>query len=1606
MPPRAVELKGAVGPVATRACGVYLPVYEMSPGRALYRRDGGGVDLWLGFSEEVCRWLVYASTENEGETPLLRSTGIAAAASVPEGVRDWESSCPLRDGCGGLTAASGSVSAPHAATSATFEPQLGLAVLPFPTRPVEITGVEGSHASLANGVYRPCSFTNALAVPCCGLNTYTKEGSTEIWLGFVDSVRCWMVQSTADRGSEEGILRSVEGTTLTLTPEAVEVWQVRRRTSWETQIASISVRSVAQGASGVRVAPGNDLQPAPKDGSSVYGRLYAGHAAKMERLAQRREDAEREEAEREEMLRKTTTRYALREEVEQTCQRLYEDAGQRQRRLEERRQAQLSSIAQPSVSTPMLSVRSVDSWSDIDGEPAWERLHREGPLIYERRERAQQQRCVDELQEFERNNIHSRRQSVPEAFDRLYNQGLQRERRLNQQREEQALTEFEMLEQVSVHRRRGENPGGSGGPIGTLADETATSAHRLYADAANRRERLGEMRLASCRAASGGSLPFVMHTGLTLGGVNLLAETMTIEEAKRRLPSVFGCKGFAIFGRPTDALFKVFFKSGSDLQDSFGWTCFVPAVKSTDQSQRRKDPSGPTVADRLYGDASRRREEMRARRQEADEEQERELKKDSVHATAQRRPRDAEATERIFERVQHRGMGLSSSLRNLRLDGNNGLQRSSSQGAVSSEITTQNPVSCAPAATTAPASRGDGVASRNVCVHDDAVSSGSLVDDTTNSARAHVALSTKAVGTVAMGAAVAATAATSVSSANVKVGLSVATHRASCTDGSSSYPATDPASEGSIVSRAISLDKNVGDSNGSSTGGTTAAASAAASAAPKSAPRGQPVLQQLVIMAKALAHVASGSQQLADLPAASREQLRTTLIRRHGTWLHELTLAELDEFLGNEVRFDGGQELARAVFKQLDPTEVSGLSSAEFIRLKDNLSISASIPTQATVARSLQAHGEFDRTSEDCRQQTEATHVKSTVEHEVTPVTACSCGVDFLPDSVFCRRCGIRKPVDPPPTRGSHLAVPNQQHSHSNDTDEHHWSVAVVAAALQELVACIGKGRRGYATTKNRGFPTLPAQLATAVDRLRVELVARRHTCVEDAFAQVELFPQDEISFLGLEQFLSNELQLADAGRELALAALHTLQETRSNAATSSNPVATHAALGATMPTAADATAEVVVVDSGVGSGGGGDEAPRSATLTPPRQAMRSVKDITPRRCGRGVRVGKADVLLTTTPPSCGDRPSGASVGITEGYAVESGGIGCGGNTPGDSGRVVLVESAAPAAATSAASPGSGGARANGLSARKGLARKPSARSSGTAFPQSDCGRPNAVTPRKQRGGVSGATCVANTSGSGGGSGGGAVGAISGDNGGGSGYAFDATGVTRDGANCSSEGGCQRVPIVQVQEALRRLAVQAQKDRRLGPKVDVASLEKLRGLLSQTRKRSQDSRFQVGDVDEGGLSFADLELLFMTEVQLLEGRDLARAVWMVAGFNPDENAARVGGVIAHRADDLGKLEAFNGRSQRNISGTSGMLRPKTPPPTQRTCSVASDVVGSVKCVISGSCRGGSSGVSGPPSVPNVGGGSGCVRSGAGDRPSRGGSSVQSAAVTPAGTRWR
>jgi len=244
-----------------------------------------------------------------------------------------------------------------------------------------------------------------------------------------------------------------------------------------------------------RVNPGQSLQP-PKTMQHT-DQLYADHAKRAERLQQKRELADLDRAEHEMQERRQFVRRGNENELEQVCQRLYEDATRRrqdavrknvERQMQEDEERRVHAFGDKTVAAA------------CTGTPRWQELYDKGlqrrKELHEKRKQLQE----EEMQRLQEESLHSRgvgdeaQGKVEEAIERLMEDS---RRRINVQSRRARVAKEEAL------RRQ------AGQQFSSLAD-LQDGINRLYYQDQQRRqewfqEQTEALRVARCEMLLSGS---------------------------------------------------------------------------------------------------------------------------------------------------------------------------------------------------------------------------------------------------------------------------------------------------------------------------------------------------------------------------------------------------------------------------------------------------------------------------------------------------------------------------------------------------------------------------------------------------------------------------------------------------------------------------------------------------------------------------------------------------------------------------------------------------------------------------------------------------------------------------------------------------------------------------------------------------------------------------------------------------------------------------------------------------------------------------------------------------------------------------------------------
>uniref|UniRef100_A0A7S4SYJ6 Uncharacterized protein n=1 Tax=Alexandrium monilatum TaxID=311494 RepID=A0A7S4SYJ6_9DINO len=337
-------------------------------------------------------------------------------------------------------------------------------------------------------------------------------------------------------------------------------------------------------------------------GLGVFQRLYEEHTLKRARQAEAEAEAEA----------KARTPCAPRMtpfEAECFYRRLHDEAWQREWRLDRQRQleGEIAEMTQE-LNTVGVGVRP----DNILSPPRWKQLYRTASLR-ERRLEMKRRKAQDEQERWlEETSIHRSANTADRdrAVERLYSHGRQRDLRIEQKQEARLVDEERWLGEVSVHRRQ-------------AASAPAVACERLYEDGRHRELRMEKLKEAKFEDEARRQAEESVHPPAAVPAEEVL-------DGRTR----------CLYGDALDRRARLEFKRR--LQEA------------TQRPPSRVACSRVTAwrAHLLYDDASRREEARRLRRAQLEEEEFERFQAESVHAAAIQR----QLSSRAMARRPHRSL--------------------------------------------------------------------------------------------------------------------------------------------------------------------------------------------------------------------------------------------------------------------------------------------------------------------------------------------------------------------------------------------------------------------------------------------------------------------------------------------------------------------------------------------------------------------------------------------------------------------------------------------------------------------------------------------------------------------------------------------------------------------------------------------------------------------------------------------------------------------------------------------------------------------------------------------------------------------------------------
>lgn len=356
-----------------------------------------------------------------------------------------------------------------------------------------------------------------------------------------------------------------------------------------------------------------DLQSGPRD--SIFDRLHAEHASKLEKkLIQRRKNEQKQEDEFQELQSKLVKKARRSPSVtkDPIWEKLHAAAPEKERRrTEEVKKKQLEEIQ-------YLESHSVHRHSEepqgapaADEETVWAKLFSKAPEKARKLSSERKRREEEEVAYLEKNSVHRHLEEAPKARDSLRFQRLHKEhqaklKRIAQQR--QAVDQD--LMGGSIHAN-----------VAKSADVGKQVSHRLYEAGAAREERLERRRSAR------------------------------MEEISNRM----GPRRHSISGPSrTELLYKNAEKKRQELLAQQKKQLEEEQANAVASRSKKKLVQGRTGSNRLYQDAIRRDKERQELRRKADEEERERLEQENLHIVAQKKAslcqKRTEVTE-VFDRL-------------------------------------------------------------------------------------------------------------------------------------------------------------------------------------------------------------------------------------------------------------------------------------------------------------------------------------------------------------------------------------------------------------------------------------------------------------------------------------------------------------------------------------------------------------------------------------------------------------------------------------------------------------------------------------------------------------------------------------------------------------------------------------------------------------------------------------------------------------------------------------------------------------------------------------------------------------------------------------------
>lgn len=223
---------------------------------------------------------------------------------------------------------------------------------------------------------------------------------------------------------------------------------------------------------------GARLVPGLTSRDSVFSRLHADSASRLERLERMQEEAQRGQLERDREFVKPCRGHAS--ELDGACRRLYGDAEMRRQRQAKKQQDQ--QYLEELQNELHKGGRSAPNLLAVDADCRFDRLYANASEKNKRLERERQRKLEEELRYMELHSVH-KGSGTDSAFSRLYQDSQAREWRREQQRILEAESESMRLAEDSVHHR---------GRHHTNSQEDA--GERLYKEGLARKQRLEEQK--------------------------------------------------------------------------------------------------------------------------------------------------------------------------------------------------------------------------------------------------------------------------------------------------------------------------------------------------------------------------------------------------------------------------------------------------------------------------------------------------------------------------------------------------------------------------------------------------------------------------------------------------------------------------------------------------------------------------------------------------------------------------------------------------------------------------------------------------------------------------------------------------------------------------------------------------------------------------------------------------------------------------------------------------------------------------------------------------------------------------------------------------------